>query len=52
MGGGQVRQTPGHQHWAIAMGHQNIGGKWAGNPTGVQDNAGGTVDMYQYVALA
>ena len=46
---GQVRQTPGHQHWAIAMGHQHINGPWAGNPTGLEDKAGGTVTTYQCV---
>lgn len=44
---GQVRQIPAPEHWDVAMGHQNIRGMWAGNPTGMADQAGGTAVMYQ-----
>eukprot|EP01050_Picozoa_sp_SAG11_P015586 SAG11_NODE_2037_length_3894_cov_3.210277_2_plen_349_part_00 len=44
---GQVRQLPAPQQWAVAMGHQNIDGMWAGNPTGPASAAGGTVVTYQ-----
>ena len=44
---GQLRQIVAPRQWAVAIGRQDIGGMWAGNPTGMADLAGGTVVMYQ-----
>jgi hypothetical protein len=44
---GQLRQLPAPQQWAVAIGHQDIDGKWAGNPTGPASVAGSTVVTYQ-----
>eukprot|EP01047_Picozoa_sp_COSAG01_P001560 COSAG01_NODE_36_length_34092_cov_26.350032_13_plen_177_part_00 len=44
---GQLRQLPAPQQWAVAIGHQDVDGEWAGNPTGPASAAGGTVVTYQ-----